>query len=65
MDLSGNIYKTKQKNRINSDNARTKDGWDANIDQQGVPLYAHVSDLAGSKKPYVLPVPFMNVLNGG
>jgi len=30
-----------------------------------VPLYAHVSDLAGTKKPYVLPVPFMNVLNGG
>jgi len=32
---------------------------------QGVPLYAHISDLAGTKKPYVLPVPFMNVLNGG
>jgi enolase len=32
---------------------------------KGVPLYAHVSDLAGTKKPYVLPVPFMNVLNGG
>ncbi|KAF4553951.1 Enolase [Elsinoe fawcettii] len=30
-----------------------------------VPLYAHISDLAGTKKPYVLPVPFMNVLNGG
>jgi enolase len=33
--------------------------------QKGVPLYAHVSDLAGTKKPFVLPVPFMNVLNGG
>ena len=33
--------------------------------QKGVPLYAHVSDLAGTKKPYVLPVPFMNVLYGG
>ena len=33
--------------------------------QKAVPLYAHVSDLAGTKKPYVLPVPFMNVLNGG
>ncbi|KAK5064283.1 hypothetical protein LTR84_000116 [Exophiala bonariae] len=33
--------------------------------QKGVPLYAHVSDLAGTKKPYVLPVPFQNVLNGG
>ncbi|KAL2207180.1 putative enolase [Sarocladium strictum] len=33
--------------------------------EKGVPLYAHVSDLAGTKKPYVLPVPFMNVINGG
>jgi len=33
--------------------------------QKGVPLYAHIAELAGSKKPYVLPVPFMNVLNGG
>ena len=32
---------------------------------KNVPLYAHVSDLAGTKKPFVLPVPFMNVLNGG
>jgi len=30
-----------------------------------VPLYAHVADLAGTKKPFVLPVPFMNVINGG
>ena len=28
-------------------------------------MYAHISDLSGTKKPYVLPVPFMNVLNGG
>ena len=33
--------------------------------EKGVPLYAHVSDLSGTKKPYVLPVPFMNVINGG
>ncbi|KAI5858019.1 phosphopyruvate hydratase [Tricharina praecox] len=33
--------------------------------EKGIPLYAHVADLAGTKKPYVLPVPFMNVLNGG
>ncbi|KAI4186931.1 MAG: hypothetical protein L6R41_003161 [Letrouitia leprolyta] len=33
--------------------------------EKGVPLYHHVSDLAGTKKPYVLPVPFMNVINGG
>lgn len=33
--------------------------------EKRVPLYAHISDLAGTKKPYVLPVPFMNVVNGG
>ncbi|KAK7184108.1 hypothetical protein DPSP01_001253 [Paraphaeosphaeria sporulosa] len=33
--------------------------------EKGVPLYAHISDLAGTKKPYVLPVPFQNVVNGG
>lgn len=33
--------------------------------EKGMPLYQHVSDLAGTKKPFVLPVPFMNVLNGG
>ncbi|GME66921.1 unnamed protein product [[Candida] boidinii] len=33
--------------------------------EKGVPLYSHISDLSGSKKPYVLPVPFQNVLNGG
>ncbi|CAN6622161.1 hypothetical protein TRVA0_008S03312 [Trichomonascus vanleenenianus] len=33
--------------------------------EKGIPLYQYISDLAGSKKPYVLPVPFMNVLNGG
>lgn len=33
--------------------------------EKGVPLYQHVSDLAGTKKPFVLPVPFQNVLNGG
>ena len=32
---------------------------------QGVPLYVHVADLAVTKKPFVLPVPFMNVINGG
>jgi enolase len=32
---------------------------------KNVPLYAHVADLAGTKKPFVLPVPFMNVINGG
>ncbi|POY76781.1 putative Phosphopyruvate hydratase [Rhodotorula taiwanensis] len=33
--------------------------------QKGVPLYAHFADLAGIKPPYVLPVPAMNVINGG
>ncbi|MCJ1357342.1 MAG: hypothetical protein MMC33_007338 [Icmadophila ericetorum] len=33
--------------------------------EKGIPLYAHVADLAGTKQPFVLPVPFMNVLNGG
>ena len=38
---------------------------DISVLLKNVPLYAHISDLAGTKKPYVLPVPFMNVLNGG
>ncbi|KAI5819484.1 enolase [Pyronema omphalodes] len=33
--------------------------------EKGIPLYAHIAELAGSEQPYVLPVPFMNVLNGG
>lgn len=36
-----------------------------NRDLQKIPLYAHVADLAGTKQPFVLPVPFQNVLNGG
>ena len=39
--------------------------FEVGLTEQQIPLYAHVSDLAGTKKPYVLPVPFMNVLNGG
>ncbi|HEX6162427.1 MAG TPA: phosphopyruvate hydratase [Vicinamibacterales bacterium] len=36
----------------------------------GKPLYAHIADLSGSRLPdtgsrYVLPVPMMNILNGG
>ncbi|WFD05009.1 phosphopyruvate hydratase [Malassezia vespertilionis] len=31
----------------------------------GVPLYAHLASLSGAKKPYVLPAPAMNVINGG
>merc|ERR1712137_423850 len=34
--------------------------------EKGVPLYEHISDLAGySDKPWVLPVPAFNVINGG
>lgn len=34
-------------------------------DLQKIPLYAHVAALAGTKQPFVLPVPFQNVINGG
>ncbi|OUM62947.1 hypothetical protein PIROE2DRAFT_20728 [Piromyces sp. E2] len=30
-----------------------------------VPLYQHLGELAGNKGPWILPVPSMNVLNGG
>lgn len=34
--------------------------------EKKVPLYQHLADLAGSStEPFVLPVPFLNVLNGG
>lgn len=33
--------------------------------EKEVPLYVHFADLAGSKKPFVLPVPSFNVINGG
>lgn len=32
---------------------------------QGVPLYEFLRGESGSKEPYVMPVPFFNVLNGG
>ena len=37
----------------------------ANAAREGKPLYAHIADLAGNKSGYVLPVPMMNILNGG
>ncbi|ORY96441.1 enolase [Syncephalastrum racemosum] len=37
----------------------------AGAGEKGVPLYVHVADLASSKKPFVLPVPAFNVINGG
>ncbi|EFP89062.1 hypothetical protein PGT21_023479 [Puccinia graminis f. sp. tritici] len=33
--------------------------------EKGIPLYAHIAQLAGTKTPYVLPLPCMNVINGG
>ncbi|KAK9447016.1 Enolase, C-terminal TIM barrel domain-containing protein [Limtongia smithiae] len=33
--------------------------------EKKIPLYAHIAYLAGSKHAVVLPVPFLNVLNGG
>ncbi|KAG4304908.1 hypothetical protein PORY_001583 [Pneumocystis oryctolagi] len=33
--------------------------------EKRVPLYQHFSDLAGTEKPFLLPVPCFNVLNGG
>jgi enolase len=32
---------------------------------QGIPLYEFLRREAGTKGPYVMPVPFLNVLNGG
>lgn len=33
--------------------------------EKGIPLYQHIAEISGTPKPYVLPVPFQNVLNGG
>lgn len=32
---------------------------------QGIPLYEFLRNVAGAKGPYVMPVPFLNLLNGG
>ena len=37
----------------------------AGADDAGLPLYAHVAPLAGTTGGYTLPVPMMNILNGG
>jgi len=37
----------------------------AEASRAGKPLYAHIADLAGNKSGYTLPVPMMNILNGG
>jgi enolase len=33
--------------------------------EKGVPLYAHIADLNGTPGKYSMPVPMMNILNGG
>jgi len=33
--------------------------------EKGQPLYVYLAELSGVKPPYVLPVPCMNVINGG
>lgn len=33
--------------------------------EKGVPLYAHIADLNGTPGEYSMPVPMMNILNGG
>jgi enolase len=33
--------------------------------RRGVPLYAHIATLAGNTSGYMLPVPMLNILNGG
>ncbi|CAM9010561.1 hypothetical protein WICANDRAFT_30943 [Wickerhamomyces anomalus NRRL Y-366-8] len=33
--------------------------------EKNVPLYQHIADIAKTPEPFVLPVPFQNVLNGG
>lgn len=32
---------------------------------KGVPLYAHIADLNGTPGKYTMPVPMMNIINGG
>ena len=33
--------------------------------EKGIPLYAHIADINGTSGQYSLPVPMMNILNGG
>ncbi|KAN0059877.1 phosphopyruvate hydratase [Thecaphora frezii] len=37
----------------------------AGAGEKDLPLYAYLAELAGTKKPYVLPAPAFNVINGG
>ncbi|OLO05952.1 MULTISPECIES: phosphopyruvate hydratase [Salinicola] len=33
--------------------------------EKGVPLYAHIAELYGQPGQYIMPVPMMNIINGG
>lgn len=37
----------------------------AAADSKGIPLYAHIAELNGTPGQYAMPVPMMNILNGG
>jgi enolase len=37
----------------------------AGAEEAGLPLYAHIAAQAGATRGYTLPVPMMNILNGG
>lgn len=37
----------------------------AAAEEKGVPLYAHIADLNGTSGQYSMPVPMMNIINGG
>lgn len=37
----------------------------AAAEAKGIPLYAHIADLNGTSGKYSMPVPMMNILNGG
>jgi hypothetical protein len=47
-----------------ADALRGAPGAQAGAAEKGVPLYKHLSDLAGNKK-LILPVPAFNIINGG
>ncbi len=37
----------------------------AAADSKNIPLYAHIADLNGTSGQYTMPVPMMNIINGG
>lgn len=42
-----------------------RDRYSKHTGVQGVPLYQYLRDIAEISGPYILPIPFFNVLNGG